>query len=316
MSSTCNISPLVTTITPTESTYYYNTNVCNLIYNNPPNLLVSVDRNTSQSYDYAIQNGMLNTEGVPIAVPDDRHILQFRIYRRQGIINVDMSTTTLYYNADYNVTSNYVNILFLQSYVDNANHRVAISYQLSISTSNFRPSTLISVYSQAVRSFALFNTINNPNPGVNITVEITDDDKNISTIGVRTNDTNTYQLVGNRLIITPSATSVVSTFTLDNPGYKIFGSKLWVQGCDLDSQLRTLENYECASLFDRENLFGYGVIRYVMAGLIYGYFDLNFLDQNFTTQFLADLATSHFSDYLELFTDPLYGITGYELYFS
>lgn len=317
--SSCPIPP---DIFPTESSdvniYYYGSNRCSdWEINNPPNIYIRVTKISENQTSCFVRNGMLNQLGYPVPVEGDTHELVFSTTRHEtGNPTIEILAVNRYklISVGPSFTRNSFNILITQTYATGGKS-YTIYYDLFVRFDTLNPEGLISEYFINFSTFALFNQLNNPNPLLNIEAVGTPDNTEIQSIIVNVNDTNSYAVQGNRLIVTPSTTQVSSTFTLSNPGYKIFGTKLWVSGCTLDAQLKTLENYQCGTGFSGENLYGYGVIKYVIAGLVYREFNLDYLDQNFNSQFLESLASSHFSDYLTLFTDPLYELVGYEQYF-
>ena len=60
----------------------------------------------------------------------------------------------------------------------------------------------------------------------------------------------------------------------------------------------------------------YSTSRFILSGLMFGYFQVKWLKQKYTDRFIASLATNcEFSQYLKYFVDPQYGYVGYEKYF-
>jgi hypothetical protein len=59
----------------------------------------------------------------------------------------------------------------------------------------------------------------------------------------------------------------------------------------------------------------YSMTKYILARLIYGDFNINYLCRNFNKQFFKDLKHTRFCGFIEVFTNPIYGIVGYDKYF-
>src|SRR5437868_6380646 len=65
-----------------------------------------------------------------------------------------------------------------------------------------------------------------------------------------------------------------------------------------------------------DNIILYGMAIYILARLMYGIFDINFLLGKYFEQFLKDLARSRFCAVLPFFTDPTSPVFGYTQYFK
>lgn len=59
----------------------------------------------------------------------------------------------------------------------------------------------------------------------------------------------------------------------------------------------------------------YGTLKYILARVLYGDFNLDYLYKNFNKQFFKDLAHSRFCGFIEFFNDPANHIIGYQKYF-
>lgn len=55
-----------------------------------------------------------------------------------------------------------------------------------------------------------------------------------------------------------------------------------------------------------ENFLRYCMLRYILSKILYGNFDVNYLLQQYYTQFLIDLNKSRFCNFLQFFKDPIY----------
>ena len=59
----------------------------------------------------------------------------------------------------------------------------------------------------------------------------------------------------------------------------------------------------------------YGMLRYILARILYGNFDINYILNKYNKKFLRDLKSSRFCSFVEAFTDPNSKIYGYDKYF-
>lgn len=59
-------------------------------------------------------------------------------------------------------------------------------------------------------------------------------------------------------------------------------------------------------------MYRYGMIKYVLARILYGKFDIKYLCRNFNKQFFKDLKKSRFCGFIEFFEDPNQGVIGFE----
>lgn len=59
----------------------------------------------------------------------------------------------------------------------------------------------------------------------------------------------------------------------------------------------------------------YGMLKYILAKLLYGDFNINYLCRNFNKQFFKDLKHSRFCGFIEFFEDPANGIIDFDEYF-
>lgn len=180
------------------------------------------------------------------------------------------------------------------------------------------PSTSSLLARRSTPSQSLPTTVPNPSARITAVFTNTPDDLNIASISYSVFDVNAYELVDTRLTIIPNlptSRTYRSDITIGNPGHLFFGHTLWVPGSNLRTQLATLANYSCSSTFTEINLIAYALAKYILAAIMYGKFELEYVTQNYHYQFMKDLAVSRFSDFVELFEDPTYGIVGFEVYF-
>lgn len=161
----------------------------------------------------------------------------------------------------------------------------------------------------------LFNTNNTLESRITVDITLTPDNSNILEMTYRIYDFYIYTKSGDKLERGPVQSNIFqSIIVLGNPDFKIFGSKLWISGCTLREQLSSLSNYACTNFTD-ENLVAYALAKYILAAVLYGRFDLDYLDANFNYQFMQDLANSQFRGYIDFFTNPEYQVVGFESYF-
>ena len=64
-----------------------------------------------------------------------------------------------------------------------------------------------------------------------------------------------------------------------------------------------------------ERFIRYAMLKYILARLLYGDFNLNYLYRNFNKQFFKDLAKSRFCGFIEFFENPANNIIGYQRFF-
>lgn len=64
------------------------------------------------------------------------------------------------------------------------------------------------------------------------------------------------------------------------------------------------------------NIITYAMLKYILARVLYGQFDMKYLARNFNCQFFKDLAHSRFCGFIEFFDDPANGLIGYHKYFK
>jgi hypothetical protein len=62
-------------------------------------------------------------------------------------------------------------------------------------------------------------------------------------------------------------------------------------------------------------IFFYAMLKYILARILYGEFNINFLLRNFNKKFLKDLGESRFCEALHIFLDPDSIVYGYDKYF-
>ena len=60
----------------------------------------------------------------------------------------------------------------------------------------------------------------------------------------------------------------------------------------------------------------YGLLKYVLARVLYGDFNMKYLCRNFNKQFFKDLAHSRFCGFIEFFDDPANGVVGFDRWFK
>lgn len=65
-----------------------------------------------------------------------------------------------------------------------------------------------------------------------------------------------------------------------------------------------------------QKILGYAMLKYILAKLMYGEFHIKYLVRGFHSEFIEDLGTSRFCQYLEVFEDPSYELMDYDLYFK
>lgn len=63
------------------------------------------------------------------------------------------------------------------------------------------------------------------------------------------------------------------------------------------------------------NITTYSMLRYILAKVLYGNFNINYLLNRYTSKFLHDLQNSRFCRFIPNFTDPDSALFGYEQYF-
>ena len=65
-----------------------------------------------------------------------------------------------------------------------------------------------------------------------------------------------------------------------------------------------------------ELMIRYGMLKYVLARIIYGCFDIKYLCRNFNKTFFKDLKKSRFCGFIEFFENPAEGVVGYDQNFK
>lgn len=65
-----------------------------------------------------------------------------------------------------------------------------------------------------------------------------------------------------------------------------------------------------------EKIILYGMLKYILARLLYGDFNIDYLYRKYNKKFFKDLAKSRFCGFIEFFEDPTNGIIGYDQYFE
>lgn len=91
------------------------------------------------------------------------------------------------------------------------------------------------------------------------------------------------------------------------------------KGCSLRKKLLNYYNKhpEIGPSFQDfyEQMILYGMLKYILARLIYGDFNIRYLYKNFNNQFFKDLENSRFCGFIQFFDNPDNGILDYDKYF-
>lgn len=91
------------------------------------------------------------------------------------------------------------------------------------------------------------------------------------------------------------------------------------KGCSLRKKLLNyyIKHPEIGPSFQDfyEQMILYGMLKYILARLIYGDFNIRYLYKNFNNQFFKDLENSRFCGFIQFFDNPDNGILDYDKYF-
>ena len=82
--------------------------------------------------------------------------------------------------------------------------------------------------------------------------------------------------------------------------------------------MRAFSCYQKSNKWDLDffqHLILYATSKYILAGFLYGTFTVKFLLRKYNKQFLTDLGNSRFFRFLEIYTNPEFGLIGYDRYF-
>jgi len=65
-----------------------------------------------------------------------------------------------------------------------------------------------------------------------------------------------------------------------------------------------------------KNLMKYSMVRYLLAKILYGDFDIKYIKNKYTKQFIKDLNNSRFCNFVNFFNDPNSEVFEYDQYFK